>query len=112
MTTLAAILAGVALAAEQAEFDETAVTPGVLGFLVTAAFALAVILLGADLVRRVRRSQYKAQIEEELAAEIAEREAAEGPGSSSASPEEPAAEDRSSEHGDGGDTDPGAPSRA
>lgn len=136
MTTLATILAGAALAAEKADFDETAVTPGVIGFIVTALFAVAVILLGADLVRRVRRSQYRAEIERELAAELAEREASEreqaaereqGPGHDSAgqdsagqegAPADTAGEDREAPGSatargeDPGDADPGVSPRA
>ncbi|MGD9605976.1 MAG: hypothetical protein AB7V10_00715 [Leucobacter sp.] len=76
MTILATTILGVALAAEDTEFDPASVTPGVVGFVVTAVFALAVILLGTDLVRRVRRSQYRAEIAEELQAELAERDGA------------------------------------
>jgi len=43
-------------------------------FVVTALFAVAVILLGFDLVRRVRRAQFRAEIQEKLAAEIAEQQ--------------------------------------
>lgn len=57
-------------------FDPASVTPGVVGFTMTALFALAVIFLGWDLVRRLRRSRYRAEIQEELQAELAEREAA------------------------------------
>ena len=102
MTILATILLGISRAAEDAEFDETAVTPGVLGFAVTAVFAVAVILLGADLVRRVRRSQYRAEIAEELQAELAAREdqqdpeSAEGGERSSAEQEAPGRGDRAS----------------
>ena len=76
MTILATTILGVALAAEDTEFDPASVTPGVVGFVVTAVFALAVILLGTDLVRRVRRSQYRAEIAEELQAELVERDGA------------------------------------
>ena len=76
MTILATTILGVALAAEDTEFDPASITPGVVGFVVTAVFALAVILLGTDLVRRVRRSQYRAEIAEELQAELAERDGA------------------------------------
>lgn len=61
------------------EFDTDRVTPGVVGFVVTAAVALLVILLVIDMVRRVRRVNYRAQISEDLDAEereLAEAEAA------------------------------------
>lgn len=63
---------------EDAGFDPDAVTPGVIGFLVTAVFALAVILLGWDLGRRLRRNRYREEIRQSLEAELAERDAAAG----------------------------------
>ena len=56
------------------DFDTDQVTPGVVGFVVTFAVALIVILLVMDMVRRVRRVNYRAQIAEER--EIADAEAA------------------------------------
>lgn len=103
MTILATTILGVALAAEDTEFDPASVTPGVIGFVVTAVFALAVILLGTDLVRRVRRSQYRAEIAEELQAELAERDGAgsqDGAGSGDGG-------DVSGETGNGGGSDTG-----
>lgn len=70
-----AVLAGVWRLAEEGQLDPDAVTPGVLGFFVTVVFALAVILLGWDLMRRLRRARYRDEIQQELAAEIAEAEA-------------------------------------
>jgi hypothetical protein len=61
------------------DFDTDQVTPGVVGFVVTFAVALIVILLVMDMVRRVRRVNYRAQIAEDLDAEereIADAEAA------------------------------------
>lgn len=57
------------------DFDTDQVTPGVVGFVVTFVVALLVILLVVDMVRRVRRVNYRAQIAEDLDAE--ERELAE-----------------------------------
>lgn len=51
-------------------------SPPPITFVVTALFAAAVILLGLDLVRRVRRASFRAEIQENLADEIAERDAA------------------------------------
>lgn len=48
------------------------VTPGVIGFAFTVVFAVAVILIGLDLYRRVRRMRYREEIREEIAAELAE----------------------------------------
>lgn len=69
------LLTTVLIAAEETEFDPDQVTPGAAGFIVTGIFALAVILLGLDLGRRLRRSRYRAEIREDL-----EREAAESGG--------------------------------
>jgi hypothetical protein len=45
------------------------VTPGPVGFLAIAFVAIAVVLLGFDLVRRIRRTTYRAEIQERLAEE-------------------------------------------
>ncbi len=58
------------------EFDPDTVTPGIWGFVLTAVVALAVIAIGFDLVRRIRRVNYKAEIGARLQAELAERDAA------------------------------------
>jgi hypothetical protein len=42
-------------------FNEDTVTPGVVGFIVTFLVAVAVIVLIVDMVRRVRRVNYRAQ---------------------------------------------------
>lgn len=47
-------------------------TPGVVGFLGTFFVVVGAILLIFDLVRRIRRVNYKAQIQERIAAEKAE----------------------------------------
>lgn len=52
------------------------VTPGVVGFLFTFVIFVLVALLCWDLIRRVRRVKYRAEIRERLEAELAEREAA------------------------------------
>jgi hypothetical protein len=55
------------------------VTPGLLGFIMTAFFVVATALLIVDMVRRIRRVRYRAQVEEEriAAASAADIEAAE-----------------------------------
>lgn len=63
-----------------ATYDTDQVTPGVVGFVVTFALAILVILLVLDMVRRVRRVNYRAQIAEELDAEERERAEAEAAG--------------------------------
>ncbi|KQN85048.1 hypothetical protein [Arthrobacter sp. Leaf69] len=52
------------------------VTPGLLGFLLTAFIVVLTALLIVDMVRRIRRVRYRAQVEEERAA--AEADAADG----------------------------------
>lgn len=49
--------------------DPDIVTPGVVGFVVTALIAIAVILLVWDMMRRIRRGRVRADIQEELDAE-------------------------------------------
>ena len=57
-----------------AEFNADKVTPGPEGFIMTAVFAAAVLVLGFLLVRRIRRSQYRTEARENIAAEIASNE--------------------------------------
>ena len=47
------------------------VTPGVWGFVITFLLVIAVVLLILDMVRRIRRVTYRAQVKEALAAEAA-----------------------------------------
>ncbi len=49
------------------------VTPGVVGFVVTFLFAVAVVLLVLDMVRRIRRVRYRAEIAAKLDAEQAQQ---------------------------------------
>ncbi|HEY9306483.1 MAG TPA: hypothetical protein VIP82_01635 [Microbacterium sp.] len=51
------------------QVDPDIVTPGVVGFVVTAFIAIAVILLVWDMMRRIRRGRVRADIQEELDAE-------------------------------------------
>jgi hypothetical protein len=48
--------------------SEDQVTPGLLGFLLTAFIVVLTALLIVDMVRRIRRVRYRAQVEEERAA--------------------------------------------
>ena len=48
------------------EVDPNSVTPGVIGFVVTFAVMIAVVLLVLDMVRRVRRVRYRSEIAEKL----------------------------------------------
>lgn len=52
------------------------VTPGVAGFIAIAVIALAVVFLLIDMIRRIRRGRYRAEIAEQLDAEEAEEAAA------------------------------------
>lgn len=55
------------------EFNEDTVTPGLFGFITMFVIALAAVLLALDMVRRVRRTTYTAQVTERLDAEEQER---------------------------------------
>ncbi|QHC67172.1 hypothetical protein Q0F99_00725 [Rathayibacter oskolensis] len=59
------------------EFNEDTVTPGLFGFLVMFVIAGAAVLLALDMVRRVRRTTYRAQVAERLDAEERDRDASE-----------------------------------
>lgn len=54
--------------------DPDTVTPGPLGFLAILFVALAVILLGFDMVRRIRRTTYRSEIQQRLRDEMAARD--------------------------------------
>ena len=58
------------------EFDPDTVTPGPWGFFAIFFVAAVTVLLGMDLARRVRRTNYRAEMQERLQAEVAERDAA------------------------------------
>ena len=64
------------LAKDKPMFDPNSVTPGVVGFLVTFVFIVLIVLLVRDMVRRVRRTQYRAEVNERLDAEEAAQEKA------------------------------------
>jgi hypothetical protein len=49
--------------------DPDKVTPGVAGFIAIAVIAIAVVLLLVDMLRRIRRGRYRAEIAEQLDAE-------------------------------------------
>ncbi len=59
--------------------DPETVTPGFIGFAFMALVVLAVVLLLIDMLRRVRRTRYRAEVNAELDAEQATAaEAADG----------------------------------
>lgn len=73
---LAAIpLAIIPLATPKPDFDPNSVTPTWVGFLATFLVAALTILLMFDLTRRVRRTRYRAEIQEKLEAERLAEEA-------------------------------------
>ena len=55
-------------------FDEDLVTPGVWGFVNTFVIMVAVVLLIIDMVRRIRRVTYRAQVKEQLEKEAEQSE--------------------------------------
>jgi capsular polysaccharide biosynthesis protein len=57
--------------AEDTAIDPNIVTPGVVGFVATILVAGVTILLLWDMVRRIRRQRYQAEIEAKLDAEQA-----------------------------------------
>lgn len=59
------------------EVDDALVTPGVWGFVITFAVVVVVVLLIIDMVRRMRRVRYRAEVIERLDAEDAEARSSE-----------------------------------
>nr|WP_246081426.1 hypothetical protein [Homoserinimonas aerilata] len=59
----------VRLADKDEGFDLDSVTPGVVGFFATFLIAAVTVLLLIDMNRRVRRTRYRTEIRERLAAE-------------------------------------------
>lgn len=53
------------------EIDPTGVTPGVVGFLITAAVAVTAIFLILDMNRRIRRLRYRDEAAANVDAEVA-----------------------------------------
>lgn len=66
------ILATLALSVPTPGPEPEDVTPGVWGFVATLAVILVAVLLIIDMVRRIRRVTYRAEVRERLAAEAAE----------------------------------------
>ncbi len=64
----------VVMSAVPEDFDPNTVTPGPIGFAAIFVVAAATTLLGFDLVRRIRRTTYRAEITERLEAELAARD--------------------------------------
>lgn len=86
------------LLAEDEEFDPNTVTPGVWGFVITFLIMIAVLLLVLDMVRRIRRTNYRIEVREQLEAEARDAEIAEADGqatdaSGTLPPAEPGSDD-------------------
>ena len=90
------------------DVDPDIVTPGVVGFLVTAFVAIAVILLVWDMMRRIRRGRVRADIQEELDAEEQAARATEATEADDQSIDADAADDRSDDDDPRRDGAPGA----
>lgn len=56
------------------DFDPNSVTPGWIGFVAIFVVAIGTVVLVFDMVRRIRRTRYRGEIQERLEAE---RQAAE-----------------------------------
>lgn len=102
--------------AEETEFDPDTVSPGVAGFIAFAALGIGIIALGFNMVRRLRRNSYRAEVREQIEQELAEQNGAVGtvgedPQASSRSADAPDADPRS-EPGAGPRAEPGAEPRS
>ena len=88
------------------------VTPGLLGFLLTAFIVVLTALLIVDMVRRIRRVRYRAQVEEERAAAADAAAINDAPQASGAGPQASGAGDRAGQPGNrpevNGDAGPGS----
>jgi hypothetical protein len=70
--------------------DDTWYSPGVVGFIATFSMGGAAVLLIIDLVRRVRRVRYRAEIKEKLDLEQLEQSLRDSTEEPQAKPERPA----------------------
>lgn len=62
------------------DFDPNSVTPGWVGFVAIFLVAIATVLLIMDMVRRIRRVRYRAEVLEKLEAEKLAAEGADASG--------------------------------
>lgn len=69
------------------DFDPNTVTPGPWGFLAILLVAIGTVLLGFDMVRRIRRTTYRVEIQAKLQAEVAAAEAEAAARNADAGPE-------------------------
>jgi len=70
-TLLSALLAATPTPTPTLDPSETWYSPGTIGFIMTFFMAVGAIALIFDMVRRIRRVRYRAEIAEKLAAEAA-----------------------------------------
>ena len=89
---LSALLAATPSPTPTVDPSETWYSPGTIGFIMTFFIAAGAIALIFDMVRRIRRVRYRAEIAEKLAAEAAaESVSTAKPAAKPASPAKPAA---------------------
>lgn len=74
----AALTARVAEGGSVVEINPDDVTPGIVGFAFTMAIAAAVIFIGVDMYRRIRRMQYREEVRAEIAEELEAQAPADG----------------------------------
>lgn len=79
----------VVFTAKKPDFDPNTVTPGVAGFIAIFLIIVVVVLLVMDMVRRIRRNQYRAEIGERLDAEAAASARADGDAATDTTPSDP-----------------------
>ena len=65
----APVIGATVVRAEEEEFDPNLVTPGLWGFVLTFLVMVVVVLLVLDMVRRIRRVNYRAEVRAQLEAE-------------------------------------------
>ncbi|WP_200332489.1 hypothetical protein [Leucobacter sp. L43] len=105
------LLATAVRIAEETEFDPDTVSPGVAGFIAFAALGIGIIALGFNMVRRLRRNSYRAEVREQIEQELAEQNGTVGStGTDPQGPSRPVVDpdaDPSSEPGGGPRAEPG-----
>lgn len=80
MLVIAAAAQTASVLATDEEFDPNTVTPGVWGFVLFFAIIVVTILLVLDMVRRIRRTNMRAQVRAQLEAEARDAELADADG--------------------------------
>ena len=80
MLVIAAAAQAASVLATDEEFDPNTVTPGVWGFVLFLAIIVVTILLVLDMVRRIRRTNMRAQVRAQLEAEARDAELADADG--------------------------------